>query len=405
MAGAQRGDAQRHFFHGEHRLRRPGRRLRSRRRRTRSRAGCCARCLAGRGGLHVQLRLIANLLDGMVAVEGRKGGPVGDLWNEAPDRACPMPQSFIGAGYAAGSRPLLGFGAALVAVFVAYVRALGASVGVGQIFLGPAAKQQRMAVMTAACVLSAVFHPGQWCPMDAGAELALRSTIIPRWRCWLIVGSWRLVIRTAWRPAGATSPKPLLPRKSRPLICLEFIPSPFGSPPASLPFCSSRYRCFSSCWRRRCQNWTAHATHRLVDALQIMAGARAAHGRPVARGAVAGHHRRGRAVARLLPGICPRHRAVPASGDQRGRRAGYFVADVCRGGSLVWLFRRADARSRRRRSSSPRSLRTSRRDTSSASRSGCSPSSFLACASVTTAISPMTNPGRPTCWPFSYASK
>src|SRR4051794_3408290 len=82
----------------------------------------------------IQLRLIANLLDGMVAVEGRKGGPVGDLWNEAPDRVSDA-AIFIGAGYAAGSSPLLGFGAAVVAVFVAYVRALGASVGVGQIFL------------------------------------------------------------------------------------------------------------------------------------------------------------------------------------------------------------------------------------------------------------------------------
>jgi phosphatidylglycerophosphate synthase len=107
----------------------------------------------------VQLRLIANLLDGMVAVEGRKGGPVGDLWNEAPDRVSDA-AIFIGAGYAAGSCPLLGFAAALVAVFVAYIRALGASVGVGQIFLGPAAKQQRMALMTFIAVLSALLPEG-----------------------------------------------------------------------------------------------------------------------------------------------------------------------------------------------------------------------------------------------------
>ena len=109
----------------------------------------------------IQLRLIANLLDGMVAVEGRKGGPVGDLWNEAPDRVSDA-AIFIGAGYAAGGEPLLGYGAALVAVFVAYVRALGASVGVGQIFLGPQAKQQRMALMTEACVLSAALPADHW---------------------------------------------------------------------------------------------------------------------------------------------------------------------------------------------------------------------------------------------------
>jgi phosphatidylglycerophosphate synthase len=107
-------------------------------------------------GVFIQLRLIANLLDGMVAVEGRRGGPTGELWNEAPDRvadAC----IFIGAGYAAGSSPLLGFGAALMAVFVAYVRALGASVGAGQIFIGPMAKPHRMFVLTVLSVTGAIF--------------------------------------------------------------------------------------------------------------------------------------------------------------------------------------------------------------------------------------------------------
>jgi phosphatidylglycerophosphate synthase len=106
----------------------------------------------------IQLRLIANLLDGMVAVEGGKGGPTGDLWNEAPDRISDA-AIFIGAGYAAGSSPVLGLAAALMAVFVAYVRALGASVGAGQIFLGPMAKPHRMALMTATCVLRAIFPP------------------------------------------------------------------------------------------------------------------------------------------------------------------------------------------------------------------------------------------------------
>ena len=106
----------------------------------------------------IQLRLIANLLDGMVAVEGRKGGPTGDLWNEAPDRVSDA-AIFIGAGYATGSTPVLGFAAALVAVFVAYVRALGASVGAGQIFLGPMAKPQRMFVMTMTCLLLAIVPP------------------------------------------------------------------------------------------------------------------------------------------------------------------------------------------------------------------------------------------------------
>ena len=102
----------------------------------------------------IQLRLIANMLDGMVAVEGGKGGPTGELWNEAPDRVADA-AIFIGAGFAAGGEAMLGFGAAVAAVFVAYVRALGASVGAGQIFIGPQAKPHRMFVMTLAAVVMA----------------------------------------------------------------------------------------------------------------------------------------------------------------------------------------------------------------------------------------------------------
>jgi len=136
----------------------------------------------------IQLRLIANLLDGMVAVEGRKGGPTGELWNEAPDRLSDA-AIFIGAGYAAGSWPVLGFAAALMAVFVAYVRALGASVGAGQCFLGPQAKPHRMALMTVACVLGAILpvYP------TAIGEQPLPALVLALWI--VIVGG----AVTAWR--------------------------------------------------------------------------------------------------------------------------------------------------------------------------------------------------------------
>jgi phosphatidylglycerophosphate synthase len=148
----------------------------------------CARiCWIG-AAVFIQLRLIANLLDGMVAVEGGKGGPVGDLWNEAPDRVSDT-AIFVGAAYAGGSHLLLGYGAALVALFVAYVRALGASVGVGQIFLGPQAKQQRMAVMTATCLLSAIMPTRWW------AEALHSVTLMQIALGIVIVGG----ILTAWR--------------------------------------------------------------------------------------------------------------------------------------------------------------------------------------------------------------
>jgi phosphatidylglycerophosphate synthase len=125
----------------------------------------------------IQLRLAANLLDGMVAVEGGKGGPTGELWNEAPDRLADA-MIFIGAGYAAGSSPVMGFAAALVAVFVAYIRALGASVGAGQIFLGPQAKPHRMAVMTATCVLIALYPAILVAMLPAGFFILLSLVIV-----------------------------------------------------------------------------------------------------------------------------------------------------------------------------------------------------------------------------------
>ena len=108
----------------------------------------------------VQLRLLANLLDGMVAVGSGKPSLVGELFNEVPDRIADA-LILIGAGFAAGGVQALGYIAALFAVFVAYLRALGNSVGAKALFTGPMAKPQRMATVTAACVYSACV-PADW---------------------------------------------------------------------------------------------------------------------------------------------------------------------------------------------------------------------------------------------------
>ena len=124
----------------------------------------------------IQMRLLANMLDGMVAVEGGRGGPTGELWNEAPDRVADA-AILMGAGCAAGGEPWLGFGAALVAVFVAYVRALGASVGAGQIFIGPQAKPHRMFVLTVAAIVS-LFLPA----MKVALWIVIVGGVITAWR-------------------------------------------------------------------------------------------------------------------------------------------------------------------------------------------------------------------------------
>jgi len=104
--------------------------------------------------LLIQLRLLCNLFDGMVAIEGGFKTKSGEIFNELPDR---FADAFIliGAGYSIAASdwmPWLGWLAAVLAVLTAYVRALGASAGAQQEFCGPMAKQHRMALMTLACV-------------------------------------------------------------------------------------------------------------------------------------------------------------------------------------------------------------------------------------------------------------
>jgi len=101
----------------------------------------------------VQLRLLCNLIDGMVAIEGGKQSPVGALYNEFPDRIADS-LLLVALGYACGV-PWLGWLAALLAALTAYVRATGGALGLAQDFRGPMAKPHRMAVLTLACVIGA----------------------------------------------------------------------------------------------------------------------------------------------------------------------------------------------------------------------------------------------------------
>jgi len=113
-------------------------------------------------GLFVLVRLLANMLDGMVAIGSGTSSAVGELYNEVPDRVSDS-AALIGLGYSAGGEPILGFLAALAAVFTAYVRALGKGAGAGQEFVGPFAKQQRMACVIG-CAAYCAFVPGDWMP-------------------------------------------------------------------------------------------------------------------------------------------------------------------------------------------------------------------------------------------------
>ena len=108
----------------------------------------------------IQLRLLCNLLDGLLAIEGGLKSPVGELYNEIPDRLADV-VILLGAGvavhdYAGGI--WLGVFATILALLTAYVRLLGGSLGFAQDFGGPMAKQHRMFTLTLGALAAAIEH-------------------------------------------------------------------------------------------------------------------------------------------------------------------------------------------------------------------------------------------------------
>ncbi|TLD71392.1 CDP-alcohol phosphatidyltransferase family protein [Phragmitibacter flavus] len=132
----------------------------------------------------IQLRLLCNLLDGMVAIEGGKKSPTGGLYNEVPDRIADI-LFLAAAGYTASNHLLhfdiakpiaeggccnfaligtlsqhvlygipLGWLVVALAVTAPYIRVLGGTLTGTQSFIGPMAKQHRMFLLTVACFLS-----------------------------------------------------------------------------------------------------------------------------------------------------------------------------------------------------------------------------------------------------------
>lgn len=108
----------------------------------------------------IQLRLLCNLLDGMIAIEGGFRTKTGEIYNELPDRFADL-LIIGGAGYAAGAtawQAELAWIAAGLAVTTAYVRALGVAAGASQKFHGPMAKPHRMALLTVAALVQGAWY-------------------------------------------------------------------------------------------------------------------------------------------------------------------------------------------------------------------------------------------------------
>jgi phosphatidylglycerophosphate synthase len=117
---------------------------------------CLLRAWYPAAALLIPLRLLCNLMDGMVAIEGGLGSASGEIYNDLPDRIsdalilCAAGYSLSWPAYARE----LGWSAALLSVMTAYIRLLGGASGLPQDFRGPMAKPQRMAVLIAACLLA-----------------------------------------------------------------------------------------------------------------------------------------------------------------------------------------------------------------------------------------------------------
>ena len=101
-----------------------------------------------------QLRLLCNLMDGMVAMESSVQMPIGALWNEIPDRFSDI-LFFVGLGFAANNMTLA-LVLAVLAVLLSYVREFGHGVDGTMDFVGPMAKPHRMALTTFALLLASV---------------------------------------------------------------------------------------------------------------------------------------------------------------------------------------------------------------------------------------------------------
>jgi phosphatidylglycerophosphate synthase len=109
----------------------------------------------------IQGRLIMNLLDGMVAVEHNKKSAVGGIFNEVPDRITDTLIIF-GVGLLVKNMPYgmdLAYWAIAFSIATAYIRTLGASLNCGHFFIGPMAKQHRMALITLGCVAGIWYTP------------------------------------------------------------------------------------------------------------------------------------------------------------------------------------------------------------------------------------------------------
>ena len=146
--------------------------------------------------LFIQLRLLANLLDGMVAILQEKASRVGELYNELPDRVSDS-AILIGLGYASGGSITWGYLAALFAMATAYVRTTGKAAGASHDFSGPMAKQQRMFLATLVALYCGLLPSSLHCLTCSTFSLGIPGTALVVIALGSLLTTFRRVLRIA----------------------------------------------------------------------------------------------------------------------------------------------------------------------------------------------------------------
>lgn len=132
----------------------------------------------------IQLRLICNRLDGLMADARGQARPLRPLWSELPDRFSDA-ILMVGAGLAASPTGFLGaltlgWICAVLAILTAYLRELGRSLGLPADRAGPMTGPSRMATLTLAALLATTetwWRGRGWCLFAGLILIAALSTL------------------------------------------------------------------------------------------------------------------------------------------------------------------------------------------------------------------------------------
>jgi phosphatidylglycerophosphate synthase len=116
------------------------------------------------------LRLILNLLDGMVARRTGQARPIGELWNELGDRVADT--LFIGGlAFHPAVDPRLALSAVIASVLASYAGITAKAAGASRQYAGILSKPGRMIVLAIAAPLAFLTNDPSWLVIAAGVIL------------------------------------------------------------------------------------------------------------------------------------------------------------------------------------------------------------------------------------------